>query len=107
MLCQCEGFGARCPPAPKSLEFSEFRRPAMKFPGALLAASMLAMPVLASAQPVTGLYVGAGAGLNIMQDESVKSAVGVATPGVKLETNLGAVGVGSIGWGFGNGLRAE
>ena len=79
----------------------------MKFRGALLAASILAMPMLASAQPVTGLYLGAGAGVNIMQDESIKSVDGFATPGAKLETNIGAVGVGSVGWGFGNGLRAE
>ncbi len=79
----------------------------MKFRGALLAASILALPMQVGAQPVTGLYVGAGTGINIMQDESVKSVDGLATPGVKLETNVGAVGVASVGWGFGNGLRAE
>jgi outer membrane protein OmpA-like peptidoglycan-associated protein len=68
---------------------------------------MLAVPVLASAQPVTGLYIGGGAGLNIMQNESVNAVGGFATPGLKLDTNVGATGVGSIGWGFGNGLRVE
>jgi outer membrane protein OmpA-like peptidoglycan-associated protein/outer membrane protein W len=79
----------------------------MKFRGALLAATILAAPMLASAQPVTGLYVGAGAGLNIMQNESINSVDHFATPGAQLQTNLGAVGVASVGWGFGNGLRAE
>ncbi len=79
----------------------------MQVRGALLAASILALPIVASAQPVTGLYVGGGAGINLMQDETVKSVGGFATPGTKLETNLGAVGVVSLGWGFGNGLRAE
>lgn len=79
----------------------------MQIRSVLLAAGVLALPIAASAQPVTGLYLGAGAGLNLMQDETVKSVGGVATPGAKLETNLGGVGVVSLGWGFGNGLRAE
>jgi OmpA-OmpF porin, OOP family len=84
----------------------------MKFRNALLAATILTVPVagvpvLASAQPVSGPYVGAGAGLNIMQNESDKSINGFATPGKQLEMNLGASGVGSLGWGFGNGLRTE
>jgi OmpA-OmpF porin, OOP family len=79
----------------------------MQLRGALLAASLLALPIVASAQPVTGLYVGGGVGVNLMQDESVKSVDGVSTPGVKLETGVGPAAVGAIGWGFGNGLRAE
>ena len=47
----------------------------MSLKKALLAATLLALPVAAQAQPVTGLYVGAG--------------------------------VISLGWGFGNGVRAE
>ena len=39
----------------------------MKFRGALLAASVLAVPIVANAQPVTGLYVGGGAGVNLMR----------------------------------------
>jgi hypothetical protein len=71
------------------------------------AAVAAALPLAAQAQPVNGLYVGAGAGLNIMQNESDKAVNGVATPGKSLEFNIGAAGVGSLGWGFGNGLRAE
>ncbi|MDO9711160.1 OmpA family protein [Paracraurococcus lichenis] len=67
---------------------------------ALLAATVLALPVAAQAQPVSGLYVGAGAGLNYHQ-ESTDS-------GLKLKyKDVGAVGLGALGWGFGNGLRAE
>jgi outer membrane protein OmpA-like peptidoglycan-associated protein len=72
-----------------------------------LAAVAFALPVAAQAQPVTGLYIGTGAGLNIMQDETDASSNGVATPGKSLQFNVGATGVGSVGWGFGNGLRAE
>ena len=39
----------------------------MQLRSALLAATVLATPIAASAQPVTGLYVGAGAGVNIMR----------------------------------------
>jgi OmpA-OmpF porin, OOP family len=67
---------------------------------ALLAATVLALPMAAQAQPVTGLYVGAGAGLNFRQDADDR--------GVKVTSeDVGAAVVASIGWGFGNGLRAE
>ena len=45
----------------------------MQLRSALLAATMLAVPVVASAQPVTGLYVGAGVGVNIMSQEQIKN----------------------------------
>ena len=67
---------------------------------ALLAATVLALPVAAQAQPVTGLYVGAGAGLNFHQESDVNG-------GRIRYKDVGGVGLASIGWGFGNGLRAE
>jgi outer membrane protein OmpA-like peptidoglycan-associated protein/outer membrane protein W len=72
---------------------------------ALLAATVLSLPLAAQAQPVSGLYVGAGAGAgaNFMQ-ESKFNALGY---GAKIETKTGWAAVGSLGWGFGNGLRAE
>jgi OOP family OmpA-OmpF porin len=87
----------------------------MKLRSALLAATVLAMPFAASAQPVTGLYLGAGLGANFTQQEAVKSlsfpTVGVVVGQSALSTNLkssvGFVGVMSLGWGFGNGLRTE
>ncbi|MDO9710027.1 OmpA family protein [Paracraurococcus lichenis] len=65
----------------------------------LLAASLLA-PFAAAAQPVEGLYLGAGAGLNFAPEAS--------DHGVRLSTrDPGAAAVLSLGWGFGNGWRAE
>jgi OOP family OmpA-OmpF porin len=78
----------------------------MKLRIALLAATALALPVAVKAQPVSGLYVGAGAGYNILQDETVKSIPNV-TGGGHLKFNGGFVGVGSVGYGFGNGFRVE
>ena len=78
----------------------------MKFRNALVAATILALPIAAKAQPISGLYVGAGAGINIMQDEPLKTLDGFDT-GLNLQNNIGAAGVASAGWGFGNGFRAE
>ena len=79
----------------------------MQYRSALLAAVAAAFPLVAQAQPIAGLYIGGGGGVNIMQNETDASQNGIATPGKSLEFNLGATGVGSLGWGFGNGLRAE
>ena len=80
----------------------------------LLAATLLAAPALlprgASAQPVTGLYIGAGAGANFMQTQQDKfTRTGVVAPPSygRSSFDTGVVGLGSIGWGFGNGVRVE
>ena len=79
----------------------------------LLAASLLAGSVgicaNASAQPVTGLYIGALGGANFMQEEQVRVAVPGSLGPVygKAGFDTGSVGLGSVGWGFGNGLRIE
>ena len=98
----------------------------MRVRSALLAATMIAAPFAAKAQPVTGLYLGAGAGANLKQDQNVKGLeivngpgagavfgsgfggvpVGVNT-GLKKQYDVGEVGVLSLGYGFGNGLRVE
>ena len=73
---------------------------------ALLAAAALAalacLPKVASAQPVTGLYIGAGAGGNILQTDPILNS-----PGQKIHYDVGEAGVASVGWGFGNGFRVE
>jgi outer membrane protein OmpA-like peptidoglycan-associated protein len=86
----------------------------MQLRSALLAATVLATPIAASAQPVTGLYVGLGAGVNIMAQEDIKNlfsptfgGTGFAATGHTKGGNVGFAGVVSVGWGFGNGLRAE
>jgi len=79
----------------------------MQFRGVLLAASLLTLPIVASAQPVTGLYMGAGIGVALMQDEAITSVGGVSLSGTRLGSDFGPAGVVSLGWGFGNGFRAE
>ena len=81
----------------------------------LLAATLLAAPALfhgvARAQPVSGLYIGAGGGGNFMQDERNKSILfpnnAVVPTGSRVGFKSGFVGVGSLGYGFGNGVRVE
>jgi OmpA-OmpF porin, OOP family len=74
----------------------------------LLAAPLLAAPLAAKAQPVTGLYVGLGVGANWLQDQKIaRTSTGVDRAGRKLSYDIGGVGVGSVGWGFGNGFRVE
>jgi OOP family OmpA-OmpF porin len=85
----------------------------MKFRSTLLAASILALPLAAAnaAEPLKGLYVGAGVGANFMQDEKVSlnnlNSVIVSGVQTKLSTNPGFAGLLAVGYGFGNGLRAE
>ncbi len=77
----------------------------------LVLAGASSVALAAQAQPVTGLYIAGGAGVNIMLDEPIKSRTsGGVTTNINngnLQTNVGAAGVLSLGWGFGNGLRAE
>ena len=81
----------------------------------LAAAAVVALPVLAQAQPVSGLYLGAGVGGNYLDKTDVTGATAAdkTTLDAALGSNLSAdfawgyVGVLSLGWGFGNGLRAE
>ena len=86
----------------------------MQLRSALLAATMVALPFAASAQPVTGLYIGAGVGVNITGQEQVKhlsfpafGTLAATSLSGHLNGNTGFAGVLSVGWGFGNGLRAE
>jgi len=70
----------------------------------LAAAAVVALPVLAQAQPVNGLYLGAGVGGNFLQGEKSTDSNGDS---VSLDYSWGYAGVLSLGWGFGNGLRME
>ncbi|GGG45219.1 membrane protein [Caldovatus sediminis] len=92
----------------------------MRFRKALLAgtaalaagAALLAAPSRATAQPVTGLYIGGSAGVNWLQSTNdttdPRTEAGLALGGAfKGVFHTGAAGVLSLGWGFGNGLRAE
>ena len=64
-------------------------------------AGFFLLPAIAAAQPIQGLYVGAGAGANFA--ETLSSSHGTT----KIDGDPGAAGVVAFGWGFGNGLRAE
>jgi OmpA-OmpF porin, OOP family len=84
----------------------------MNFRYALAAATILALPLAANAQPVTGLYIGGGAGLNIPTRENFKLTLGQG----RVTTNGNGRGIASdigpavnlaVGYGLGNGLRAE
>src|SRR4051812_43246300 len=69
---------------------------------------VIATTLPVSAQPFQGVYVGVGAGYNVTQAVNatpLTSAFG--SSGMKLEQGNGFVGVGSLGYGFGNGLRLE
>jgi outer membrane protein OmpA-like peptidoglycan-associated protein len=85
----------------------------MSLKKALLAATVLALPVAAQAQPITGLYVGAGAGVNFLQsaDVSLTGPIATGLTGAErrgtIDFDAGWAGVISLGYGFGNGVRAE
>lgn len=81
-------------------------------------------PLLAQAQPVSGLYIAGGAGINgkvsggspasklSCSSVSVGSGCDVlsttlSSAGVKPSYDIGFALLGSVGWGYGNGLRAE
>ncbi len=85
----------------------------MRMRTALLATTLLAAaPVAAMAQPapgpITGLYVGAGAGYNLLQDEHLRPSPGLGiTNHTRYRFGNGYDAVASVGYGFGNGLRTE
>jgi outer membrane protein OmpA-like peptidoglycan-associated protein len=80
----------------------------MSLKKALLAVTVLALPVTAQAQPVSGFYVGAGAGINWLMESDVDLSNQFAAPrSGNAEFDLGWGGVISLGYGFGNGVRAE
>jgi OmpA-OmpF porin, OOP family len=77
----------------------------MSFRKALLAATLLSLPMAATADAqgwdprVRGVYVGAGFGANYLH--------GASDSGVDVNFEWGYAGVLSVGYGFGNGLRLE
>ncbi|WP_372622973.1 OmpA family protein [Falsiroseomonas sp.] len=87
----------------------------MNFRTSLLATTLLVVPGLAVAQPVSGLYIAGGAGVNWLQETDLAATGQLAnalaaqgiTPNGDVSFDLGWVGVLSLGYGFGNGVRAE
>ena len=74
----------------------------MKFRSALAAATILALPLAANAQPITGMYIGGAAGGNFLNEHANNG-----TNSGTLDSNIGPAGEVSLGYGLGNGLRLE
>jgi OmpA-OmpF porin, OOP family len=70
-----------------------------------LAAAEVPLPAMGQA-PLSGLYIGAGVGLNWLQNEHLINGIGTAAPG-SISSHLGMVGVASIGYALPMGLRFE
>ncbi len=88
----------------------------MKLRNVLLAATILAAPVAVKAQPVSGLYVGAGVGYDYLTQTDINRITfgtggfngGPVTSGkLKTSSRGGYTGNLAIGYGLGNGLRFE
>jgi len=76
-------------------------------------AAVVALPALGQAETVRGLYLGGGIGGNYLDSTDVTGSTAADRPAVaalgfnSVEFAWGYAGVLSLGWGFGNGLRAE
>ena len=90
----------------------------MKLRSLLLAATVMALPAAAmAAEPVNGIYVGLGAGFDLLNNLNGKNYTvqggwnGItrdnSIPSGNLGSNGGWLVLGSVGYGFGNGLRVE
>jgi OOP family OmpA-OmpF porin len=85
----------------------------MKLRSTLLAATVLALPMAARAQMLgtpnlSGVYVGAAAGGNYLQDENFQQPFGAnANTGRSLRSGWGVVGLGYLGYELGNGLSLQ
>jgi len=77
----------------------------MKLRLALAAATCLALPIVAHAQPVTGPYVSLEGGTSILNPVDFnEGALGLTGKALFKDSYAGA---GSLGYGFGNGFRVE
>jgi OmpA-OmpF porin, OOP family len=72
----------------------------MRLRSASLAIGLLAAPLAAKAQPFQGLYIGGAAGYNLPENDPIAHD-GLIKPGG------GFAGIGSVGYGLGNGFRFE
>ena len=80
----------------------------MRYSGAVLFAALLAAPLAAQAQPIQGLYIGAGLGLDLPQNVGVEPhSPGFGGTHLRLNENIGVDALGSVGYGLGNGFRFE
>ncbi len=78
----------------------------MKLRHALLV-SFAVLPAAASAQPISGPYVGLGGGGDILQNQEVKPYEGFGPLRKDYTFHPGVAGEAGVGYGLGNGLRLE
>ena len=71
-----------------------------------LAAAQMPLPSAEPAPPLDGLYIGAGVGVNWLQNEHLIGTAGTALNG-SISSNVGMAGVASVGYALPNGLRFE
>jgi outer membrane protein OmpA-like peptidoglycan-associated protein len=79
----------------------------MKLRLVLAAATCLALPALAHAQPVTGPYISLQGGTAIENPVNTDFTALGATLGGKLMYRPSYAGIGAIGYGFGDGFRVQ
>ena len=73
----------------------------------LFLTAIVAVPASALAQPFQGIYIGGAAGVNFLGQESIHSSSALDLPSGRAQFSEGFTGLGSIGYGFGNGMRIE
>ena len=79
----------------------------MRIRGAILATTVLATPVAATAQPITGLYIGAGGGPHDPRNLHVTPTPRFSTGRMELNEGYGFNADLAVGYGLGNGFRFE
>ena len=79
---------------------------AKKYLGQIVAAAVTCSPIAAMAQPLSGLYVTLGSGLNLQGDDSETASTSPAVAN-RVKLNPGFALSGAVGYGFGIGIRAE
>jgi len=87
----------------------------MQFRTLLLASAALALPAVAQAQAIDGLYIGGAAGYNHAVRRGTEARQGNAYyfDGIRtgrdatVRLDEGYVGLANVGYGFGNGIRLE
>ena len=81
----------------------------MKFRSALAAGAILALPLAAHAQPIplSGFYIGGGAGVNLMNNEDVTVSSGIGRYSGHSQMGLGPAVSLSLGYQLPFGLRGE
>ncbi|MFL5254164.1 MAG: OmpA family protein [Rhodopila sp.] len=81
----------------------------MRYRSAIVATTLLVTPVVTMAQPITGLYIGAGAGFHAPQNPNltIYGTSGFGNGRARLNEGYGFNANLAVGYGIGNGFRFE